>query len=103
MATKLFPDPDRASDTTYEGNDVDAEKEQIPQTATSDNAYSDTAEKTTPIDAEAQRDVAASPPKNPMDPSLFPDGGRQAWSTVVGAWCALFVSFGKSKAKLPAD
>jgi hypothetical protein len=39
-----------------------------------------------------------SPPqmKNPMmDPSSFPDGGLQAWLTVGGAWCALFVSFGR--------
>jgi hypothetical protein len=103
MAAQPSPDPDRGSDTTYESNYVEAEKEQIPQTATSDNAYSGAAEKTIAIDAEAQRDVAASPPKNPMDPSLFPDGGRQAWSTVAGAWCALFVSFGKPKAKLPTD
>lgn len=35
--------------------------------------------------------------KNPMmDPSSFPDGGLQAWLTVGGAWCALFVSFGKN-------
>jgi hypothetical protein len=34
--------------------------------------------------------------KNPMmDPSSFPDGGVKAWSTVFGAWCALFVSFGE--------
>jgi hypothetical protein len=31
-----------------------------------------------------------------MDPSSFPDGGLQAWLTVGGAWCALFVSFGKN-------
>lgn len=31
---------------------------------------------------------------NPMHPSQFPDGGRKAWTTVAGAWCCLFVSFG---------
>lgn len=35
--------------------------------------------------------------KNPMmDPSSFPDGGLKAWMTVGGAWCALFVSFGRT-------
>jgi hypothetical protein len=31
---------------------------------------------------------------NLMDPSSYPDGGLQAWLCVLGAFCALFVSFG---------
>ncbi|KAF8995123.1 major facilitator superfamily domain-containing protein [Cyathus striatus] len=32
------------------------------------------------------------PPKPPL--STFPDGGKEAWTVVVGAWLAVFVSFG---------
>lgn len=32
---------------------------------------------------------------DPMHPSQFPDGGFTAWLTVLGGFCALFVSFGK--------
>ena len=56
-------------------------------------------------DADAEKASSSTEPeieappqqmKNPMmDPSSFPDGGLKAWSTVFGAWCALFVSFGK--------
>ncbi|KAF7586517.1 hypothetical protein BBP40_008762 [Aspergillus hancockii] len=31
---------------------------------------------------------------NKEDPSEFPDGGRPAWSVVLGSWCALLPSFG---------
>jgi len=30
----------------------------------------------------------------PSQPSTFPDGGREAWIVVAGAWLAIFVSFG---------
>src|SRR5271163_3853617 len=47
-------------------------------------------------DAEAGPAAPALPPVNPfMDPKSFPDGGLEAWSVVVGAMCALFVSFGR--------
>lgn len=36
-------------------------------------------------------DAVASGPPAPGPP---PDGGRQAWMAVVGAFCGLFVSFG---------
>ena len=47
---------------------------------------------TTKTDAEAV--PAATAPPNFMDPASFPDGGLQAWLCVLGAFCALFVSFG---------
>lgn len=31
---------------------------------------------------------------SPMHPSQFPDGGTQAWLTIVGSFCILIVSFG---------
>ena len=47
--------------------------------------------------AEGLGVASAPPPVNPMmDPSSFPDGGSRAWTVVVGAFCCLFVSFGKS-------
>ncbi|KAK4937662.1 hypothetical protein LTR10_021735 [Elasticomyces elasticus] len=37
----------------------------------------------------------AKPPYNPWaDPSSFPDGGTQAWLTVLGGFCCLFNSWG---------
>ena len=31
---------------------------------------------------------------NPWHPSAFPDSGAEAWLTVSGSFCAMFVSFG---------
>lgn len=50
--------------------------------------------------AEAEADLEKAgkapvvPQKGGIDPASFPDGGFEAWSVVVGAWCCLFVSFG---------
>lgn len=44
---------------------------------------------------EPANDAEKGTPLGPMHPSQFPDGGLQAWLTVSGAFCALFVSFGK--------
>lgn len=52
-------------------------------------------------DAEA-KDVSAdgtpekldAPPAGPPGPGPPPDGGLQAWLTVLGGFCGLFVSFG---------
>lgn len=35
-----------------------------------------------------------SGPPAPSDPGPPPDGGYEAWMTVLGAFCGLFVSFG---------
>lgn len=42
---------------------------------------------------------ARTPSHNPLppgapNPANFPDGGRAAWLVVLGAWCAMFCSFG---------
>ena len=48
-----------------------------------------------PASEPVDGDPATSPiPPNPMDPSSFPDGGKEAWTVVFGGFCALFVSFG---------
>jgi hypothetical protein len=81
-----------------EVNDADVEKQNeanhaIPATPSLSND-ADADKTSSNNDAEPK-----APPqmKNPMmDPSSFPDGGLQAWLTVGGAWCALFVSFGKN-------
>lgn len=39
-------------------------------------------------------DAPISENVNHMDPSQFPDGGRQAWLVVGGAFIGLIVSFG---------
>lgn len=39
-----------------------------------------------PIDAET--------PKQSWDHGAAPDGGAKAWLVVLGAWCALFCTFG---------
>lgn len=42
---------------------------------------------------EKNKTAPAGPPPNaPLGPP--PDGGLQAWMTVTGAFCGLFVSFG---------
>lgn len=57
---------------------------------------------------KSPRDVNIAPPQpaGPMDPSQYPEGGREAWIVVVGAFCGLFVSFGwincKSSSKVAA-
>lgn len=43
------------------------------------------------VDVEKAPDAKPNPM---MDPSSFPDGGREAWLVVLGAFCSLFVSFG---------
>ena len=42
-------------------------------------------------------EVSKRPPPGIMDPASFPDGGVKAWTTVLGGFCALFVSFGGLK------
>jgi hypothetical protein len=37
-----------------------------------------------------------------MDPRAFPDGGWEAWSVVLGSFCALFVSFGWINCNIPS-
>ena len=97
MSTNPSADPERGSETTFEGSHADPEKHGNDRPADShsfDNDSNHAAEKAA-NDAQAPA-PAATPPKNPMmDPSSFPDGGRQAWMTVLGAFCALFVSFGE--------
>ncbi len=86
---------ERGSDSTLENNHADAEKQnniKDTQSANSDHNHNSDVEK---ADEKAYPEASA-PLKNPMmDPSSFPDGGREAWSTVAGAFCALFVSFGQ--------
>jgi hypothetical protein len=50
--------------------------------------------KVTSIQSEVE--ASPAPVKPAMDPSSFPDGGREAWLVVFGAFCSLFVSFGES-------
>ena len=48
-----------------------------------------------PTESLDQTQEAPKAPANPWaDPSSFPDGGREAWSTVAGAAACFFVSWG---------
>ncbi|KAF8981779.1 hypothetical protein BDQ17DRAFT_1337166, partial [Cyathus striatus] len=40
-----------------------------------------------------QKELEETTLQKPLPPS-FPDGGREAWTVVAGAWLAIFVSFG---------
>ena len=51
-----------------------------------------TAERPTAVGDDGQRDAAPSPPV--FDPRDNPDGGRDAWLVVLGAFCCMFCSFG---------
>ena len=42
---------------------------------------------------DGQRDAVATPPPA-FDPRDNPDGGRDAWLVVLGAFCCMFCSFG---------
>lgn len=44
-------------------------------------------------EADIEKSEAPSAPTG-INPGDFPDGGRQAWLTVLGGWCCLFCSFG---------
>jgi hypothetical protein len=95
-------DPDRGSDTTLDATSGDPEKEAHASDVASSldhdqhggNARNEDVEKgvTEPDPA----DTAAPAPPNLTHPSSFPDGGLEAWLCVLGAFCALFVSFGMS-------
>ncbi|KAK5099619.1 hypothetical protein LTR70_002300 [Exophiala xenobiotica] len=45
-------------------------------------------------DSDKEDTKAKQEPVNPMHPSQFPDGGKQAWLCVAGSSACLFVSFG---------
>lgn len=93
----------KGSDTTFDATQFDAEKQDQLNDATSASSehsrqhampYSDVEKAVAQPDAKAG--PAAPAPARPawMDPASFPDGGLQAWLCVLGAFCALFVSFG---------
>ncbi|KAJ3745859.1 major facilitator superfamily domain-containing protein [Lentinula detonsa] len=44
------------------------------------------------VDFDATPESESKP--EPPSPPSFPDGGREAWAVVTGAWLAVFVSFG---------
>jgi hypothetical protein len=91
----------RGSDTTLNTSPIDTEKHNhTPDTASSlEHNIHDTTAPNADIEKEAAKaDAEAGPaapaPPNFMDPSSFPDGGLQAWLCLLGAFCAMFVSFG---------
>jgi hypothetical protein len=101
MTTPHKLDAVRGSETTLDTFPIDVEKQNdIPGTHSSlernqnDGIVSngDTEKRIAKHSAEAGP-LATAPP-NLMDPSSYPDGGLQAWLCVLGAFCALFVSFG---------
>jgi hypothetical protein len=47
------------------------------------------------VEPLSEKSEAATPALAcPLDPGLPPDGGMEAWMSVLGAFCGLFVSFG---------
>jgi hypothetical protein len=101
MTTPHYLDSTRGSDTTLNKLPIDSEKDNhTSDTASSlDHNIHDATVSNADIEKEsAKADAEAGPaapgPLNFMDPSSFPDGGLQAWLCLLGAFCALFVSFG---------
>lgn len=94
MSTPLPADPNKVS-SDYASTDPEKQSDvngAVP--AGSDHSYDDNAEKAA-NNGEAELEAPPQMKMNPMmDPSSYPDGGRKAWATVAGAFCALFVSFG---------
>ena len=71
----------------YDGVDGGAEK-------TEANIMADTSKEVSALDPEkASSETKPAMPAH-MDPKSFPDGGREAWLVVSGAFCVLFCSFG---------
>lgn len=46
------------------------------------------------VNTERTSEKLDAPPAGPPGPGPPPDGGLQAWMTVLGGFCGLFVSFG---------
>lgn len=92
MSAPTSSDPEKGFDATPEKNGVENEDDAAFANSSDESHDGNTNHATDNTEAEK---AAAPPAKNMMmDPSSFPDGGRQAWMTVVGGFCALFVSFG---------
>ena len=80
-----------------ESADVEKQKETNGAVLTEHSQTYDADAEKASSSTEPEIEAPAPQMKNPMmDPSSFPDGGLKAWSTVAGAWCALFVSFGEN-------
>ncbi|MCJ1457942.1 hypothetical protein MMC28_008311 [Mycoblastus sanguinarius] len=62
--------------------------------STEANIMPETADEPQDLDLEKQEADAKPKTLSPMDPASFPDGGREAWLAVSGAFCCLFCSFG---------
>ena len=60
------------------------------------SGYTAVTTKLQPSALEAAEAAHDKPPPNPMDPKLFPDGGLKAWSTVLGGFFGMFVTFGEA-------
>lgn len=95
------PGAAKGSNTTLDTSPIDAEKQNRLSDTTSSLEETKNGATMPTEDVEkgatkpnAKAGAAAPAPPNFMDPSSFPDGGLQAWLCVLGAFCALFVSFG---------
>ena len=84
-------DPEKGLDSEFRGA---GEEESASRTSASDEKGELSA--TTAQAADETAKEGAVPPSNAfIDPKAFPDGGLRAWSTVLGGFFALFVSFGE--------
>lgn len=97
-------DTSKRSSTVMDGQSLD-EKHALPKTfrpsmerISSQNQETNAAIfPETEVEAEADIEKAkgsSAPTPGGFNPADFPDGGRQAWLTVLGGWCCLFCSFG---------
>lgn len=84
--------PNSENSQTQDGNTMSSGSTEV---AVSRGSYDDKQKQ----DVENQPQAPPSKPSM-MDPSSFPDGGFEAWGTVLGGFCALFVSFGWINCKL---
>lgn len=102
MAASHHAGAARSSDTSTDTLPTDPEKQDLTPDTHSGLGHNDNG----PMEpnGNAEKEMAtpsgetgppAPAPANLMDPSAYPDGGLQAWLCVLGAFCALFVSFGR--------
>lgn len=101
MTTPHKMDAARSSDNTLDTLPADLEKQNHTSETQSyseqnqnDAIWSDGDIQKGIAKPKAEAGPTAPAPSTLMDPSSYPDGGLQAWLCVLGAFCALFVSFG---------
>jgi hypothetical protein len=83
-----------SSSMTEVSLDKDLEKDGRNPVPTSESDQDDPQNLEKEFEEGREANVAVPQGISPMDPSQFPEGGREAWIVVLGAWLGIGSSFG---------